>query len=232
MPDISIVMPAFNEEDHIEEAIKKVNCAVRQLRFTYEIIVVDDGSLDRTLNKVLNCARSNRRVRVVSYGKNQGKGFAIRTGFYHADGDIVIFIDSDLDVDPTQIGEYVKALESADMVIASKWHPQSEIEMTSSRRLLSHGFNALVRLLTTVSVNDTQTGLKAMRRKALEKTFSRLTVKRYAYDVELLAIANLEKVKIVEAPITLSVTQRFKPKEILRMLSDLLVIAYKIRITK
>jgi glycosyltransferase involved in cell wall biosynthesis len=225
-------MPAFNEQDHIEEAIRRVDCAVRQLGLMYEIIVVDDGSLDRTLDKVLNCARSNRRVRVVSYGKNQGKGFALRTGFCYANGEIIIFIDSDLDVDPTQMGEYVEALKSADMVIASKWHPQSEIEMSSSRRLLSHGFNTLVKLLTTVSVNDTQVGLKAMRRKALEKTFSRLAVKRYAYDVELLTIANLEKVKVVEFPITLSVTEEFKLKEILRMLMDLLGIAYRLRIKK
>lgn len=231
-PDVSLVMPTFNEEDNVEEAMKRVHRVVKRLGLKYELVVVDDGSVDGTLRRVVNYARNNGCVRVVSYGKNEGKGFAVKTGFCHAKGDIVVFIDSDLDIDPNEISEYLKALKSADIVIASKWHPQSRVEIPLIRRLLSRSFNVLARLLAAVKVGDTQTGLKAVRRGALEKTFSRLAVKRYAYDVELLTVASLDGLKIVQLPINVRMHSLFKLKEAWRMFIDLLGIAYRLRIRK
>jgi len=226
-------MPAYNEEDNIGEAIERVDQAIRQTGLSYELIVVDDGSIDGTRIKVEDYTRSNDHVRIIGYERNMGKGYAIKMGFTHAKGDTIIFLDSDLDINPRQITRYIKALEQGDIVIASKWHPQSRVKIPLIRRILSHGFNVLVKLLTGIRLRDTQTGLKAVRRKTLENVFSRLTVKRFAFDVELLAIANLYGLKIIELPVDIHMKHgSFSFREVWRILIDLLGITYRLRILK
>jgi len=231
-PELSVILPAYNEGHVIEATLDRVDSAVRQTGLRYEIMVVDDGSVDDTKRKVANYANNNGHVKVVGYKKNRGKGHAIKTGFQCAKGDSVIFIDSDLDIDPQLILRYFAALIQGDVVIGSKWHPQSSVEIPLVRRLLSHAFNILVRLLTGVRLRDTQTGLKAVRKNSLEKIFSRLTVKRYAYDAELLAVANLYGLRVVEMPVDVRMNGLFHPREVWRMFVDLLGIAYRLRFLK
>ena len=100
------------------------------------------------------------------------------------------------------------------------------------RRLLSHGFNILAKLLTGVPVKDTQTGIKALRRDAFQNIFSRLCVKRYAFDVELLVLAKIYNLKIVEVPVNLNIDEPFNLQNILHMFLDLLGITYRLRIKK
>jgi glycosyltransferase involved in cell wall biosynthesis len=147
-----------------------------------------------------------------------------------ATGDVVVFVDSDLDIDLGTIASYVEALRHGDIAIASKWHPESEVKMPLTRRILSHGFNVLVRLLTGANLKDTQVGLKAMKKSAFKDIFPRLSVKRYAFDVELLAVASLYGLKIVEMPTKLRIEGSFRPKEVFKMLVDLLGIAYRLRV--
>lgn len=231
-PEISLVIPAYNEEDTMEKVINRVSHVVGQMGLEYELIVVDDGSVDHTRRKAVDCARVNSNVSVVSHRKNMGKGYTIKTGFSHARGDAVVFIDSDLEIDPRQIGRCVRALEHGDIVVASKWHPQSRVEVPLMRKFLSYGFNALVKLLTRITLRDTQTGLKAVRRKALERVFSKLTVERFAFDVELLAVANLYGLKTVELPVNIRMRHLFNLREVWRMFLDLLGIAYRLRVLK
>ena len=231
-PEFSLVMPAYNEADTLEKVVDRVDRVVRRTGLKYELIVVDDGSLDGTLRKANNCANNNSHIKVIGYRKNLGKGYALKTGFTHATGDTVIFMDSDLDISPEHITRYVEALKHGDVVIASKWHPQSSVEIPLMRRFLSHSFNVLVKLLTGIKVKDTQTGLKAVRRKRLESVFSKLAVKRYAFDVELLAVANFHGLKVVELPVNIRMRSLFNPTEIWRMLVDLLGITYRLRIIK
>ena len=114
--------------------------------------------------------------------------------------------------------------------IGTKWHPDSVVSMPMIRRILSHSFNVLVRILTGANLRDTQVGFKAMKRSAVDNIFPRLAVKRYAFDVELLAVAHLYGLKVVEMPVNMVLTASFKPREIWRMLVDLLGIAYRLRI--
>jgi len=227
--ELSVILPAYNESRVIEETLDRVDNAIRQTGLSYEIVVVDDGSVDDTKRRVVNYASNNGHIKVVSYRRNIGKGHAVKTGFQRAKGNFVIFIDSDLDIDPQLIRRYFKALIQGDIVVGSKWHPQSHVEIPLVRRLLSLAFNILARLLTGVRLRDTQTGLKAVRKRALKKVFSRLAVKRYAYDVELLAVANLYGLRIVEMPIDIHMDSLFDPKDVWRMFVDLLGIAYRLR---
>jgi len=231
--DVSLVMPAYNEEASIEKIIAQVDRVLREIELRYELILVDDGSHDATWKRAMNSCQSNGNLIVISYPVNQGKGYAVKQGFSHARGDIVIFLDSDLDIDPGQITSYIRALKYGDLVIASKCHPQSVVEVPLLRRFLSCGFNTLVKLLTGLRVDDTQTGLKAVRRKELEPVFSVLLVRRFAFDVELLTVANLYGLKIVELPVKIRLTNTlFSPFQVWNMFVDLLGITYRLRVIK
>jgi glycosyltransferase involved in cell wall biosynthesis len=229
--ELSFVIPAYNEENSIELTLGTLDGVVKDKRRSYEIVVVDDGSKDKTLPRAIKYANRNGHVKVISYTQNEGKGHAVRTGFMQTKGDVVVFADSDMDIDLGTVSKYVAALEHGDIVIASKWHPDSVVNMPLSRKILSHGFNVLVRLLTGAKLKDTQVGLKAMRKSAFTDIFPRLCVKRYAFDVELLAVANLYGLRIVQMPAQLRIREAFCLKEVLKMFQDLLGIAYRLRVT-
>jgi glycosyltransferase involved in cell wall biosynthesis len=228
--ELSLVLPAYNEEDSIEVALDTLDRVVKDTRLRYEIVVVDDGSIDSTRVKAIKYANRNGHVRVISYDKNVGKGYAVKKGFLKAVGDAVVFTDSDMEIDLEGVSRYVEALRFGDIVIASKWHPESLVKIPLIRRILGHGFNMLVRLLTGVKMKDTQTGLKAIRRKVFEDIFPRLAVKRYAFDVELLAVANLCGLKVVEMPVNVQMRALFSLREAWRMFVDLLGIAYRLKV--
>ena len=231
-PELSLIMPAYNEEENIGLVIERVDAIVRQMGLRYELIVVDDGSIDKTRAKVEDYAKNNGHVKVVGYENNLGKGRALKTGFSHAVGDSVIFMDSDSDIEPKQVGYYIEALKDADVVVASKRHPQSKVDAPLIRKILSHGFNILVKLLVGLRLSDTQTGLKAIRRDAFLSVFSKLTVKRYAFDVELLVLTNLLGLRIVELPIVIQLRGLFGFREVCRMFLDLLGITYRLRVLR
>jgi len=228
--ELSFVIPAYNEEDFIEDMLESIDAVIAGKHLPYEIVVVDDGSRDRTLAHAVRYAKRNGHVKVVSYPENVGKGHAVKTGFMQSNGDVVVFADSDMEIDLSVISKYLEALKRGDIVIASKKHPDSQVKVPFSRKILSGGFNSLVRLLTGVPLKDTQSGLKAMRKSAFVDIFPRLAVKRYAFDVELLAVANLFGLKVVEMPVNVKLDASFKPKEMWRMFVDLLGIAYRLRV--
>ncbi len=231
-PLVSFVLPAYNEGQLIEITLERLNNNFENNGLPFEIVVVDDGSIDNTRSKAICYSLDNQKVKVIGYKKNIGKGFAINTGFRNAKGDAVVLFDSDSDIDPKQIQRFIEPLKECDIVIGSKWHPDSVVQIPAMRRLLSHGFNILAKLLTGVPVKDTQTGIKALRRDAFQNIFSRLCVKRYAFDVELLVLAKIYNLKIVEVPVNLNIDEPFNLQNILHMFIDLLGITYRLRIKK
>jgi dolichol-phosphate mannosyltransferase len=228
--ELSFVIPAYNEEEFIEDTLGTLDEVVKNKNLPYEIVVVNDGSKDKTLARAMTYAKRNGHVKIITYPANVGKGYAVRAGFMQTTGDVVIFADSDMEIDLNTILSYIDALKYGDIVIASKWHPNSSVETTLFRRILSHGFNVLARILTGVRFKDTQAGLKAMRKSAFVNIFPRLAVKRYAFDVELLTVADLFGLSIVEMPTQLKIEKSFKAKELFRMFVDLLGIAYRLRV--
>ncbi len=230
--ELSIVVPAFNEENSIESALSNLDELFRCQKKTYEIVVINDGSEDNTLLNALLYAGKNGHVKVHSYDENNGKGFAIKTGFMKSSGNAVVFADSDLEIDVGAISRYIEALNYGDIVIASKWHSQSHVQISTLRRILSHCFNVLVKIMIGVSIRDTQVGLKAIRKSSFERIIPSLTIKGFAFDVELLAVANLYGLKIVEMPVQLSLNAAPKFKEILKMFVDLLKITWRARVLR
>jgi glycosyltransferase involved in cell wall biosynthesis len=230
--ELSLVLPAYNEGSSIEVSLDALDRVVKDTKLRYEILVVDDGSTDSTRLNATRYAGRNGHVRVISYDRNVGKGHAVKTGFMQANGDAVVFVDSDLEIDLGTISGYLGALRHGDIVIASKWHPESIVEMPLIRRILSHSFNVLVRLMTGANLRDTQAGLKAMKKSAFKDIFPRLSVKRYAFDVELLAVANLYGLEVVEMPVNLQMRALFSLSEVWKMFLDLLGITYRLRVIR
>lgn len=230
--ELSFVMPAYNEGDFIEGALDTLDRVVKDTDLRYEVVVVDDGSVDRTRAKATNYASKNGHVRVIGYNRNVGKGCAVRKGFMEALGKAVVFVDSDMDIDLKSISSYVEALRYGEIAIASKWHRESVVQIPLIRVILSHSFNVLIRLMTGVKLKDTQTGLKAIRRKAFEDIFPKLVVKRYAFDVELLTVANLYGLRVVEMPANVRMQGLFSLRDVWRMFVDLLGIAYRLRVLR
>jgi glycosyltransferase involved in cell wall biosynthesis len=232
--DVSVILCAFNEGGVIEDAIEKVNSVMMGTGWNYEIIVVDDGSLDDTQEKAVRFAdeKGISRLKIIGYEENLGKGNAIKMGFIHSRGDFVVVIDSDLDVDPKLIPGYVEALKWNDLAVASKWHPQSHTAVTLKRKILSVGFNALSRLLTGIKLKDTQTGLKAFRREVLDRMVPKFVVNRYAFDLEVIGACNHAGYRIADMPVDVSIESMVSFKEIFRMALDMLGIAYRLRVLK
>ena len=228
-PKISVIMPAYNEEKMISKCISDARVHLENLACPYEIIIVDDGSTDGTRAEAVR-ASVNPHVKVVGYDRNQGKGFAIKHSTKYVTGDVVIFMDSDADVKPDLIKQYVTALRNNDIALAPKWHPDSRVSTPMMRRLLSHAFNRLVLLLTGLRVSDTQSGLKALRREAFDTIMNLVSVRHYAFDVELLVAAKLLKLRIIELPIKIRLNSLFGARYVLRMLVDLLGITYRLRL--
>jgi dolichyl-phosphate beta-glucosyltransferase len=153
-------------------------------------------------------------------------------GLHRATGQFAFLVDSDAEIRPKDLWVYVKSLESADIAIGSKRHPLSTVRTPIIRRFLSLGFNVLERLLTGLRVSDTQAGLKAAKTATLYRILPLLSVKRYAFDAELLAVASLLDCKIRELPVNMDLKATFSARHVFRMLIDLLGIAYRLRVRR
>jgi len=231
LPRISVIMPAYNEEAHVTDCIQNAKKQLNRSGMPYEILLVNDGSTDRT-REVASALNEDGRLRIVGYPQNQGKGFAVQYGSRFVVGDIVVLMDSDADVSPDLIQQYINVLQNSDLAIASKWHPESVVSTPILRRFLSHAFHVLVMLLTGVTVSDTQSGFKAFRRDALTRIMTLISVKRYAYDVEVLTVAKLLNMKVAELPIKIQLSSLFSIRQVFRMLVDLLGITYRLRVIR
>jgi glycosyltransferase involved in cell wall biosynthesis len=202
--ELSVVVPAYREGKRIYQNITRLLDELNKLDATYEVVVVSDGNSDDTVRE----ARRVRspRVRVFHYPMNVGKGFALSLGVAQSVGDLVTFIDADMELDPANIGGFIEIMETSkcDAVIGSKRHPLSKVAYPRSRRFQSWAYQMLIRLLFSLNVRDTQTGLKLFRRQVLQEALPLLAIKRFAFDLELLVVARqLGYRNVCEAPITL-----------------------------
>ena len=234
-PHVSLVAPVRDGASFIQESIRTIVQSLEQLDRPFEVIVVCDGSTDGTAARAR--AVKDPRVRVLRYQQPAGKGVAITCGLAHARGRLVGWLDSDLDIHPDVIVEAVRRFDregAVDAVVGSKRHPGSAVAYPLVRRVYSWGFQLLVRALFRVNVRDTQVGAKMFRREMLDTVVPLLLIKRYAYDLELLAVgAEFGFDRVAEIPIRLD--YRFSGTGITNsavrwMLVDTLAIAYRIHI--
>ena len=241
---VSVVIPTYKAEKFIRRSLLKVKNVLDQTRYQYEIICVIDGRVDKSYEEAEEVSsKFSRQVKVIGYAKNLGKGHAVRYGMAKARGDIIGFIDAGFDLNPNGLMMLLEHFEwyNADIIVGSKRHPASKVIYPWQRRVLSLGFQILVRVLFGLRVRDTQVGMKFFKREVLEKILPRLLVKEWAFDVEMLAVAHhLGFERIYEAPVELKLefggvsvlTSKGFLKTVFRMLWDTVAVFYRLRILK
>jgi glycosyltransferase involved in cell wall biosynthesis len=194
---LSIVVPAYNEEHTIGDVIDRLRATLQKIGFVYEILVVDDCSRDRSAEISLG-----KHVKVYSLKQHMGKGYALRAGFSKAKGEIIVTIDSDGSNRPEELPLLLKLIlaNKADMVIGSRF---SGKRPTSGKRFNAAGvrlFNLLVRILTGVSVSDSQSGYRAMKHKVLDGL--RLKSDTYEIESEMLVKIARKRFRVQEVPVS------------------------------
>ncbi|OGH11583.1 MAG: hypothetical protein A3B38_02115 [Candidatus Levybacteria bacterium RIFCSPLOWO2_01_FULL_36_13] len=236
---ISLVVPAYKQEKTIAKDVKNLDKALSALPLKHELIVVVDGYLDKTMQKLSKL--KNIEVVALGYEKNEGKGFAIKKGVERATGDVIGFIDAGGDLDPTQISLMLDIMDwnKADIVIGSKLHPESKVNYPLWRKILSWGYRSLTQFLFGFGIKDTQVGLKIFRKKAAKDVFKRIVVKKFAFDIEVLAVAyKLGYHRIFEAPVRInfknisSITSSSFWRVIFWMLWDTMAVFYRLKILR
>src|SRR5215210_7455104 len=162
---VTIVLPAYDEEPNIEQAIAEATAAGERLFGEHEIVVVDDGSRDRTAELVRKCAERDARVRLIQHGENRGYGEALRSGFLDARLDFVFFTDADLQFDLGEVEKFLQYAGTVDVVAGYRLNRRDALQ----RRLMAYAWNLLVRVLFYVPVRDIDCAFKLFDRRVLRE---------------------------------------------------------------
>jgi len=232
-PHLSIVVPAFNEEARIRSSLARMLEYFDGQPYSYEILVVDDGSTDSTREVVAEVAGSHTQVQILKYDGNRGKGFAVRFGMLRATGDFALFSDADLATPIEEVELLFKAVQAGhEIAIGSRDVPGSKLEKRQSvlRELAGKAFNRCVQRVAVPGIHDTQCGFKLFTRSAAQNIFSRCLIDNFSFDVEVLYLGRHLGYTIAEVPIRWAHQEGSKVKPLrdgIRMLKTL----FRIRAT-
>jgi glycosyltransferase involved in cell wall biosynthesis len=216
-PLLSIIIPAYNEERRLPDTLERIATFLDQQSYPAEVIVVENGSSDRTLEIAREIAGRDGRVRAL-HEDRRGKGRAVRTGMLAASGEFRFICDADLSMPIEEVNRFLPPqLEGADIAIASREAPgAARYNEPEYRHLTGRVFNALVRWLALPGLQDTQCGFKCFRAAVAEDVFPRQTIDGWTFDVEVLYIARRRGYQICEIPID----WYFNPESKVRVLRD------------
>ncbi len=196
---ISVIIPAYNEEKRIYKTIKKIINYLKSRNYSFEIIVVDDGSKDKTLEIAHRI--KDRRLRIISYGKNQGKGYTVKTGMLAAKYKLALFCDADLSTPIEELGNFMKFIGDYDIIVGSRVIEGHKIlkKQPFFRVFLGIVFSKITKTILDTGLQDTQCGFKLF--KNCKNIFKQQTLDGFAFDVEILFLAKKRGMKILELPI-------------------------------
>ena len=239
MPDLSVIVPAYNEGVHIHDSLLEIAGVLSDAGIDYELLAVNDGSPDNTGSEIARAAADHPRIKDCGYDVNRGKGGAILHGIECSSGSVVGFIDADLEL-PAKLLPlfYNKMTEGGcDVVIGSKMHKDSKIEYPALRKFVSWGYYVMLKILFGLKCKDTQTGIKLYRGDLLRRIGKVQQVSGYAFDIEELALANSTGAVITEMPVEVHYGRsgsfaRIKVGAIWKMFCDSIKIWWDLRVRK
>lgn len=202
-PDLSIIIPSFNEETRLPDSLEKIAAYIRNSGRPTEVLVVDDGSTDATAAVAQLFCQKLPGLRVISNGENRGKGYSVRHGMREARGRIVLFTDADLSAPIEEAEKLLPALQTNDVAIGSRAMNRNLITVRQSRfrELAGIIFNSVVRLILRLPFVDTQCGFKAFRREPCRIIFQQQRIEGFGFDPELLYLARHHGLRSVEIPV-------------------------------
>ncbi|OGG01664.1 hypothetical protein A2Z33_05470 [Candidatus Gottesmanbacteria bacterium RBG_16_52_11] len=236
---MSVIIPAYHQERTIEADLRRILATLSRWPTGYEVILVVDGETDGTKREAARVR--DRHLVITGYPTNHGKGHAVRFGMAKARGDVIGFVDAGSDLNPDSLYMMYEHFKwyNADIIIGSKRHPVSKVDYPLWRKFLSFGYQTVVRILFGLSIRDSQVGMKLFRRIVLEDVMPRLLVKEFAFDIEMLAVANhLGYRRIFEAPVELkftglsNITSVNFWKIIYKMLWDTAAVFYRLKLLR
>jgi len=204
---LSVIVPAFNEEKNLEKNIKKFNNFLSKQPYDYEIIIVNDGSIDKTEEIARKLSSQINKIKLINYKINRGKGFAVRQGLFAGQGQYRLFIDAD---NATPINHINKAWplfkKGYDIIIGSRNPKDAEgarqvVKQIFWKRFLGISGNYFIKALAVKGIWDTQCGFKIFTKKAVKDIIPKTKINRWALDVEILAIAQNSSYKIGIIPV-------------------------------
>ena len=201
---LSVIIPAYNEEARIKNTLEKIHSYLKNQDYTYEIIIVNDGSTDNTWALVNEIAQKIKEVRILKNEKNRGKGFTIKKGFLNAKGKYLLFTDADLSTPIEEVEKLISWLKKGyDIAIGSRALKESHIQIHQPwyRELAGRIFNLFVQAMAVPGIKDTQCGFKCFSRKTAIEICERQKIERFSFDVEMLYIGRRLGYKIKEVPI-------------------------------
>jgi glycosyltransferase involved in cell wall biosynthesis len=202
-PELSIIIPAYNEEQRLPGTLERIAEYLPSLGGETEILVVDDGSKDRTAEVAESFRKTLPNLRVLSNGVNRGKGFSVCHGMREARGNIVLFTDADLSAPIEEAPKLIGQLANYDVAIGSRALDRGLITVHESRFREFAGiiFNLIVRVMLRLPFVDTQCGFKAFRRERCQILFEQQRIERFGFDPELLYLARHHGLRTVEIPV-------------------------------
>jgi dolichyl-phosphate beta-glucosyltransferase len=201
---LSIVVPAYNEAQRILPSLERLFAYMDGRHCAYEVLVIDDGSTDDTAAVIRERFGDRPQLRLLAYGGNRGKGYAVRCGAGHATGDVVLFSDADFSTPIEEVEKMLPLLDQGyDMVIGSRAVKGAEIRERQPfyREGAGKLFNLLVRVLVAPEFHDTQCGFKCYRSAPMHPVLERLQIDGFAFDVEMIALARAAGLRIAEVPV-------------------------------
>lgn len=231
-PKYSIVIPAFNESGRIPATLESILACIRSRGWQAEVIVVNDGSTDSTAQVVREIARRAPEVRLVENPGNHGKGYSVRNGMMQAQGEVVMFTDSDLSAPIEEAELLFDAIQKgADIAIGSRWleRGRQTHRQPLYRQIFGRCFNGVTRMVMRLPFADTQCGFKAFTRSAAQTVFQLQTIERWGFDPEILFIALKRGFHVVEVPVSWAHDERTRMsylKDGMKMLEELLIIRW------
>lgn len=232
--EVSIVLPAYNEVNKLEQAVEKTIEAFKEITPSYEIIIAEDGSTDGTDKLASELSRKYSFVKHFHSEERLGRGNALKNAFKRSEGEILAFIDVDLATDMSHLGTLVEAIrEGYDFAIGSRMLPESRVERSSSRLMTSKAYNFIVRALLGSKVRDHQCGFKSFRREPLMQVIDEVTAGHWFWDTEMLVRASLKGYKIKEIPVKWKSGRETKVnlfKDSLSMMGQVLKLWWKLKI--
>ena len=204
MPTYSIIIPAYNESQRIAATLERIGAYAREQQWELDVVVVNDGSRDNTVEVVNRIAQSYPFIHVIENPGNRGKGYSVRNGMLHATGDVLLFTDADLSSPIEEANKLFDAIAAgADVAIGSRWL-RAELQTQRQpllRQIYGQLFNLALRMVLRLKFRDTQCGFKAFRGEPAHRVFPLQKIERWGFDPEILYLARKLGYRTVEVPV-------------------------------